>query len=275
MEAVPRRRVVGALILQGLLAAAFLAAGGAKLLGVPTLVQLFDQIGAGQWLRIVTGLVEVAGAVALLVPGFPALGFHPHSGIATITVILGGQVAYEETSGTKGIVDTGGVEWMRAAGGVWHTGGAAGTARIKGYQLWIALPPEMESIESEARYLGPQQFQRQGPARVILGRFGEAASQVPAPPTMNYLDVALKKGEKWRYRPPEKHTVAWLALHKGKLATPEIVDTGELVVFEPSNAALEFEALQDAGVVLGSAVKHPHDLFLGNYSVHTSQEALA
>jgi redox-sensitive bicupin YhaK (pirin superfamily) len=204
----------------------------------------------------------------------PALGFHPHSGIATITVILEGQVAYEETSGTKGIVDTGGVEWMRAAGGVWHTGGAAGTARIKGYQLWIALPPEMESIESEARYLGPEQFQRQGPARVILGRFGEVASQVPAPPTMNYLDVRLKKGEKWRYQPPEKHTVAWLALHKGRLATPEIVDTGELVVFEPSNAALEFEALQDTGFVLGSAVKHPHDLFLGNYSVHTSQEAL-
>src|SRR5258706_3505309 len=74
MEAVSRRRVVGALILQGLLAAAFLAAGGAKLFGVPTLVQLFDQIGAGQWLRIVTGLVEVAGAVALLVPAFAALG---------------------------------------------------------------------------------------------------------------------------------------------------------------------------------------------------------
>jgi uncharacterized membrane protein YphA (DoxX/SURF4 family) len=74
MEAISRRRVVGALILQGLLAAAFLAAGGAKLAGVPTLVQLFDQIGAGQWFRIVTGLVEVAGAVALLVPGFAALG---------------------------------------------------------------------------------------------------------------------------------------------------------------------------------------------------------
>jgi hypothetical protein len=26
--------------------------------------------------------------------------------------------------------------------------------------------------------------------------------------------------------------------------------------------------------VLGSAAKHPHDLVLGNYSVHTSREAL-
>src|SRR5260221_10996512 len=61
----------------------------------------------------------------------PALGFHPHSGIATITVILEGQVAYEETSGTKGIVDTGGGEWVRPPGGVWHPGGARGIVRTK------------------------------------------------------------------------------------------------------------------------------------------------
>lgn len=69
-----RGRVVGAWIFQGLLAAAFLAAGGAKLAGVPMMVQIFDQIGMGQWFRIVTGLVEVIGAVALVVPGFAALG---------------------------------------------------------------------------------------------------------------------------------------------------------------------------------------------------------
>jgi putative oxidoreductase len=69
-----RGRVVGAWIIQGLLAAAFLAAGGAKLAGVPMMVQIFDQIGMGQWFRIVTGLVEVIGAVALVVPGFAALG---------------------------------------------------------------------------------------------------------------------------------------------------------------------------------------------------------
>jgi putative oxidoreductase len=74
IQAPSRGRVVGAFILQGLLAAAFLAAGGAKLAGVPMMVQIFAQIGMGQWFRIVTGLVEVAGAVALLVPGFAALG---------------------------------------------------------------------------------------------------------------------------------------------------------------------------------------------------------
>src|SRR2546425_127671 len=102
----------------------------------------------------------------------PPIGFHPHSGIATLSLIFEGQITYEETSGTKGIIEPGGVEWMRASSGVWHTGGAVGTARVKGYQLWIALPPEMESIEPEAQYLGGERFQSHGPARVILGRHG-------------------------------------------------------------------------------------------------------
>src|SRR5258707_13946237 len=69
----PTRRV-GAWTLQGILAAAFLAAGSAKLAGVPFMVDLFAQIGLGQWFRVTTGVVEVAGAVALLVPGLASIG---------------------------------------------------------------------------------------------------------------------------------------------------------------------------------------------------------
>jgi uncharacterized membrane protein YphA (DoxX/SURF4 family) len=55
-------------------AAAFLAAGGAKLAGAPMMVGIFDQIGAGQWFRIFTGAVEVTGAIAILVPATVAFG---------------------------------------------------------------------------------------------------------------------------------------------------------------------------------------------------------
>ena len=59
--------------LQILLAIVFLGAGGAKLAGVPMMVEIYDLLGLGQGFRIVTGLVEIAGAIALLVPGY-ALG---------------------------------------------------------------------------------------------------------------------------------------------------------------------------------------------------------
>ena len=69
----PTRRI-GAWTLQGIIATAFLAAGFAKLAGVPFMVDLFEQIGLGQWFRIVTGVVEVIGAVALLIPGLASIG---------------------------------------------------------------------------------------------------------------------------------------------------------------------------------------------------------
>jgi putative oxidoreductase len=55
-------------VLQGLAAAAFLAAGGSKLASAPAMVEMFAKLGAGQWFRYLTGALEVIGAIALLIP---------------------------------------------------------------------------------------------------------------------------------------------------------------------------------------------------------------
>ena len=52
-----------------LLAVGFTYFGGIKLTGNPGMVQEFAQIGAGQWLRYLTGLLEVSGAMGVLIPG--------------------------------------------------------------------------------------------------------------------------------------------------------------------------------------------------------------
>jgi redox-sensitive bicupin YhaK (pirin superfamily) len=204
----------------------------------------------------------------------PEFGFHPHSGIATLTLILSGQAFYKETTGREGVIDTGGVEWMRAGSGVWHTGGMFSSERIKGFQLWVAMPPELELAEPESQYLGASEFRSAGPARIIAGEYDGVTSIVGAPPGITYLDVRLKAGERWTFHPAKGHDVAWIASHEGALATPERISTGELAVFEESDRPIEFEALTDAGFVLGSAVKHPYDLVTGHYSVHTNSDSL-
>jgi len=83
----------------------------------------------------------------------PKFGFHPHSGIATLTVILAGQAFYKETTGREGVIETGGVEWMRASSGVWHTGGMFGTERIKGFQLWSRCRPSSNLPNPKANTL--------------------------------------------------------------------------------------------------------------------------
>jgi putative oxidoreductase len=61
-------RTVGLWVLRALLAAAFVAAGSAKLAGAPAMVEVFEKVGIGQWFRFVTGLLEVSGAILLLIP---------------------------------------------------------------------------------------------------------------------------------------------------------------------------------------------------------------
>jgi uncharacterized membrane protein YphA (DoxX/SURF4 family) len=50
------------------MAALFLYLGGTKLLGSPAAVRLFHDYGWGQWFRYVTGVIELAAALLLIVP---------------------------------------------------------------------------------------------------------------------------------------------------------------------------------------------------------------
>jgi redox-sensitive bicupin YhaK (pirin superfamily) len=207
----------------------------------------------------------------------PKFGIHPHSGIATLTFLLEGDVFYQDSTGKQGVLEAGGVEWMRAGGGVWHgghAGDAGGAGRMRGFQLWVALPADLENTPAESTYLASHEVPEEGPARVLLGAYGSTTSLVPAPSPMTYLAVHLKAGERWRYVPPTGHTVAWVAVHAGAVDAGGSISTGDLAVFEESAAAIDFTAPVDTGFVLGSAAKHPHPLVLGSYSVHTSPEAL-
>ena len=203
----------------------------------------------------------------------PKFGFHPHSGIATLTLLLKGGFSYEDSTGATGTMAEGGVEWMQAGGGVWHTGYGTGE-RINGFQLWVALPPELENAPPVSQYLDASDVRSSGPARVVLGEFNGVPGPIEAPSSMTYLDVRLEDGESWRYDTPSGHDVAWIAVYQGTVRSTERVDVGELAVFAEGSGAIEFRAEGKTSFVLGSAKKHPHELVLGYYSVHTHKAAL-
>jgi putative oxidoreductase len=75
-------------VLQVLLSLQFLGAGSAKLAGSEAMVDMFDEIGAGEWFRYLVGTLELAGAVGLLIPllsGFTALCLSAFMVCATLT----------------------------------------------------------------------------------------------------------------------------------------------------------------------------------------------
>jgi putative oxidoreductase len=70
-------------ILSGLIALAFIGAGGTKLSGAAAMVELFDKVGLGQWFRYFTGLVEVAAGIGLLTSRY---AFYAAVLLAVVTV---------------------------------------------------------------------------------------------------------------------------------------------------------------------------------------------
>jgi redox-sensitive bicupin YhaK (pirin superfamily) len=203
---------------------------------------------------------------------------HPHSGLATVTVLTEGRLRYDAPGIGSGTIGYGGVEWLRAGGGVWHGKEMSpeDVPRIQGFQLWLSLPADLENGEPVSRFIEAHDMAQAGPAHVIVGNHEGVQSPVPAPEGINYLLVTLRAGERWTYQPPAGHTVGWLALAKGRLDAGASVEAGEMVIFENGQAPIHLEASgrEDAVFVIGSAVPHPYPLHLGYYSVHTSAQAL-
>ncbi len=209
------------------------------------------------------------------VPRGMGFGFHPHSGIATLTYQLDADVDYEDTTGQKGVLRATGLEWMQAGGGTWHQGHILPQGEsITGFQLWVSLPPGLEDGPPLGLYVPPEQVPQVGNVRVLLGAYGGAENPIPAPAPMAYLDVVLGAGERWAHTPPPSHDVAWAYVYRGEAVVNGQPAARELLVFAASPGELVFEAREGARVLVGTAEKHPHRLVLGTSSVHTSEASL-
>jgi redox-sensitive bicupin YhaK (pirin superfamily) len=144
-------------------------------------------------------------------------GWHPHSGIATLTYSLDADAAYEDTAGQKGRVEATGLEWMRAGGGTWHQGFIHPRGEtVTSFQLWVALPPGVEDGPPEGVYVPPERVPQVGNVRVLLGEYGGQRNPIAAPSSINDLDVVLRGGETWTCSPPAGHDVAWAFVYRGR-----------------------------------------------------------
>ena len=71
---VARLKTIGFWLLKILLAAIFIFTGGAKLVGLPAMVDVFERVGFGQWFRYFTAVLELGGAALLVWPSTTAFG---------------------------------------------------------------------------------------------------------------------------------------------------------------------------------------------------------
>ncbi len=71
---ITRMKKAGTWSLQIILAMVFLSVGMAKISGVQSSIEMFREIGWGQWLRVFVGILEVSASVLLLFGPYATLG---------------------------------------------------------------------------------------------------------------------------------------------------------------------------------------------------------
>lgn len=204
----------------------------------------------------------------------PRFGFHPHSGIATLTFPLTFDVEHEASTGQVDAVSRRGVEWVLAGEGIWHRGRVTSTEPVAGFQLWLAMPPSHELAEPHTRFIQPDEVPKAGPVTVLLGSHGDVKSPLRTPLDVTLLWVELAAGQTWDYTPQAGQHLAWCFAQRGHVEVGGERLNRELAIFEEGEGVLNFHAVAPCAFMLGSAVKHSNDLVLDTHSVHTSEQNL-
>ncbi len=88
------------------------------------------------------------------VAGFPP---HPHRGIETVTYMLNGEFEHQDSTGAKGIMTSGDVQWMKTGRGIIHSEmPAMKEGKLLGFQLWINMPAKMKKNKPDLYKLNAQ-----------------------------------------------------------------------------------------------------------------------
>ena len=140
--------------------------------------------------------------------GFPP---HPHRGIETVTYMLSGEFEHEDSTGAKGKMSSGDVQWMKTGGGIIHSEMPAMTeGKLHGFQLWINMPAKFKMNKPEYIYIDAKEIQihkdDDKKVKVIAGKFGEAEGPIKGHNVEPvYLDIEIEKEKEFAFNLPSTH----------------------------------------------------------------------
>ena len=155
--------------------------------------------------------------------GFPA---HPHRGIETVTYMLEGEFEHKDSTGAKGRMKSGDVQWMKTGSGIIHSEmPAMSQGRLHGFQLWVNMPAKEKMSKPDYIYIDSKKMQifedKDKIVKVIAGKFENAEGPVlghNVEPV--YFDIELKKDKDFNYKLPATHN-SFLYLIDGEIKIGE------------------------------------------------------
>ena len=153
------------------------------------------------------------------VAGFPA---HPHRGIETVTYMLAGEFEHKDSTGGKGRMTAGDVQWMKTGSGIIHSEmPAMKEGRLHGFQLWINMPAKYKMNKPEYIYIDSKKMSihkdEDKQVKVIAGKFEKAEGPVKKHNVEPiYFDVELNENKYFKFKLPKTHN-SFIYLIEGEI----------------------------------------------------------
>lgn len=197
--------------------------------------------------------------------GFPP---HPHRGFETVTYMLAGKMRHEDSVGNKGVIETGGVQWMTAGKGIIHSEmPEQEEGLLAGFQLWVNLPASEKM--SEPRYQErsaaeiPVETHDNGTTiKVVAGQTDKGTKGVIDNPYVNplYLHVSLATNSVFEQQLPQTDN-SFIYVINGQISIGDKqrpLKAGQLGVLESgSQVSVQTEEGSEFLLVSGQPLKEP------------------
>jgi len=153
------------------------------------------------------------------IAGFPP---HPHRGIETVTYMLNGEFEHEDSTGSKGRMTPGDVQWMKTGRGIIHSEmPAMADGKLLGFQLWINMPAKMKMNKPKYDYIKANkiaQFKDENKSlNIIAGKFENVEGPVKKHNVEPiFFDIELNDNKKINLEVPKTHN-SFVYLLKGEV----------------------------------------------------------
>ena len=155
--------------------------------------------------------------------GFPP---HPHRGIETVTYMLQGEFEHQDSTGAKGRMSSGDVQWMKTGSGIIHSEmPTMSEGKLHGFQLWLNMPAKLKMSKPEYIYIDSNKMKTHEDSeklvKVIAGKFEKIEGPVRGHNVEPiYFDVELQKDKELNFQLPQSHN-AFIYLINGEIKIGE------------------------------------------------------
>lgn len=193
--------------------------------------------------------------------GLP-FGPHPHRGFETLTYVIKGDIAHQDSSGGESVITEGGVQWMTAGSGLIHSEVSSEAFKKNGgeeevLQLWMNLSAKHKMVKPNYVGLSKEEIPHiavadgKGFVDLISGTWGEHKGPIDSLSELTMTSIRLSANAKLEIPIPIGKEVFFYVV-KGNLNVNGIAaEMHQLIQFEKEDGNITVETTTETYLLFG------------------------